>query len=237
MIKYILFGLTFMCLFNITAYANPITKQTTKHKEEFSLGLGAILGGLIGGPPGAIIGAAGGAWIGDKEEKEDDQFVTLEKRLLEKQAELAYLQNEFGKLETEHSNALQSVSLNTRHTSVSALSRGITLTVYFRTGDAAVNESTRDDIEKLAEFLYDFPEIKLQLEAHTDQRGGAHYNLRLSKERAKSVTNELLRAGIEPDRIKQYAHGESEAHAPAGDIDGYAFDRRVNIYLTLDTEV
>ena len=60
MIKYLVIGTIFLCLFNITAHAGPVTHKTKPHKDVIGLGVGAIIGGLIAGPPGAIIGAAGG---------------------------------------------------------------------------------------------------------------------------------------------------------------------------------
>ena len=237
MIKYIFFGLSFLCLFNVAAYANPLSQNTTEHKEEMGLGLGALIGGLIAGPPGAIIGAAGGAWYGNKEQNKDTRLVDLEKRLLEKQAEFVYLQNQLGNLQTRHTQELQNVNLENRQSALAALSNGISLTVYFRTGKTDINQDTQADIARVAHFVKDFPEIQLQLEAHADRRGDDKYNQELSQQRAQSVVQKLINAGLVRNRIHSHAYGESQATASEGDVDGYAFDRRVNIHLKLDTEV
>ena len=80
MIKYTLLILSSLCIFNIAVHANPLTSRNTaaNHKEEAGLGMGAIIGGLIAGPPGAIIGAAGGAWLGNKKKREDIKLSDLE---------------------------------------------------------------------------------------------------------------------------------------------------------------
>ncbi|HEY5703431.1 MAG TPA: OmpA family protein, partial [Gammaproteobacteria bacterium] len=66
--------------------------------------------------------------------------------------------------------------------------------------------------------------------------GDESHNLLLSRDRARAVEDELIRAGLPRERIKQQAHGESSVRAADGDNEGYVFDRRVDIELTVDTE-
>ena len=236
MIKYLLVGISFLCLFNLAAYANPQSEKSSGHKEELGLGLGAIIGGLIGGPPGAIIGAAGGAWYGGKQEIKDDNIVSLEKKLAEKQAELAGLQGEFAGLESRYGTELQKVKLDNRVSDLEKLIHGVSFSVYFRTNSAAIDSELLPRIQHLAGYLQSIPEIQIHLEAHADQRGTDDYNKRLSQLRADSVKQALITAGIKANRINSFAHGESMARGSAGDIEGYTFDRRVNIQLSLDEQ-
>ena len=239
MIKIVLLFLSSLCLFNIAVHANPLTARNTAadHKEEAGLGMGAIIGGLIAGPPGAIIGAAGGAWFGNKQEKKDSKLTLLEQRLIEKQAELAYLQNEFTGLQSTLGQKLQKVKTEKRFGALEDLSRGGSLTVYFRTNSAEIDAEIIPRITKLATFVKEFPEIQLQIEAHADRRGHSNYNKQLSKQRAQVISQELIRAGLDSTRIHAHAYGESEALSAIGDDEGYVFDRRVNIHLTLNTEI
>ena len=236
MIKYCIVGLTLMCLFNVAAHAGPVADKVKTHKEEMSMGLGAIIGGLIGGPPGAIIGAAGGAWYGDRQEKKDDELATLEKRLLDKQTELAALQGEFTDLEARHDMDLKKVKLDRQVTALDKLSRGITLTVFFRTNSFSLEPENAERIDHLAQYLQDFPEIQLDLEAYADRRGTEDYNQRLSRQRADAVKQALISSGLQANRIHSHANGETGASAAAGDVEGYVFDRRVRIQLSLDTQ-
>jgi outer membrane protein OmpA-like peptidoglycan-associated protein len=57
----------------------------------------------------------------------------------------------------------------------------------------------------------------------------------LSKSRAQSVRKSLIEAGVPASRIYSHAHGE--ANAINKDREGLIFDRRVDIHLTIDTEV
>jgi outer membrane protein OmpA-like peptidoglycan-associated protein len=238
MIKLIVLTLSILCLFNIAVHANPLTDRNTAadHKEEAGLGMGAIIGGLIAGPPGAIIGAAGGAWFGNKQEKKDSKLALLEKKLLKKQTQLAYLENEFSELRSSHSKTLQKVSIEKRFPSLQDLSRAVSLTVYFRSNSAKVNAEIIPRINRLATFLKEFPEVQLQIEAHADRRGHSTYNKELSKQRAQVISHELISAGLDSSRIHAHSFGESRAISAIGDEEGYVFDRRVDIHLTLDTE-
>ncbi|MFT5133582.1 MAG: outer membrane protein OmpA-like peptidoglycan-associated protein [Gammaproteobacteria bacterium] len=239
MIKYTFLIFSSLCLFNIAVYANPLTSRNTaaNHKEETGLGIGAIIGGLIAGPPGAIIGAAGGAWFGNKEKREDIKLSDLERRLIEKQGELASLESEFQQMQGRFGNQLHKVKMEKRRGALEDLSRGVSLTVYFRTNSAELDAEIIPRINKLANFIKDFPEIQVQVDAHADRRGDQKYNLALSKQRAQTISQELLKTGLDSNRVHSHAYGESEALSALGDVEGYVFDRRVNIQLTLDTEI
>ncbi len=239
MIKYTLLVLSSLCIFNVAVYANPLTSRNnaSEYKEQSGLGIGAIIGGLLGGPPGAILGAAGGAWLGNKEKQEDDKLFTLEQRLLEKSGELNALHEEFEQLQGSFGQQLQKVKMEKHLDALEQLSRGVSLVVYFRTGSAEVDSENIKRLQHLAGFVKDFPEIQIQLSAHADQRGEEKYNFELSKRRAQLVADKLLEAGLDSNRIHSHAYGESAALATEADEEAYVFDRRVNIQLTLDTEI
>ncbi len=86
-------------------------------------------------------------------------------------------------------------------------------------------------------MIRQFPEISVQLEGHADRRGTNTHNMKLSQKRIKEVQSEMVNAGLPEQRIQVHAYGETQAIATNGDSEGYIFDRRVTIHLTLDTEV
>ena len=234
--KYLKVGVISFSLINLPAYADPESGNGKSHKDAAGLGLGAIIGGLIAGPPGAIIGAAGGAWYGDRQEQKDKQQAALETRLLEKQTELAQLQGEFANQLSRHGMEMQQVKNEQRSSALDKLSQGISLTVFFRTNSASMDTEVTPRIERLAQYLRSFPEIQLHLEAHADQRGSSEYNETLSQQRAASVKQALIQAGVPAKRIYSHTYGETMAKSAAGDLEGYIFDRRVSIELSLDRE-
>jgi outer membrane protein OmpA-like peptidoglycan-associated protein len=61
---------------------------------------------------------------------------------------------------------------------------------------------------------------KIKLEGHTDNVGSAAYNMTLSKNRADAVAKELVKQGLQPDRISVEAFGGTRPVAPNRKADG-----------------
>lgn len=65
-------------------------------------------------------------------------------------------------------------------------------------------------LNKAAEVMKDIPEMAIKIEAHTDSRGPAQYNLSLSDKRAKATQEYLYSQGVSHDRIvSAIGYGES----------------------------
>lgn len=239
MSKLIISGFIALCMFNIVAHADPVPpdSEAFRHKEGIGLGMGAVIGGLIAGPPGAIVGMAGGLWLGGNDQKKDETIAGLNEDLLNKDTNLVIMQGRFRDLQSSYGKELQQVAARNRLSSLQELSKSISLTVYFRTGSATINDDTGPRIEKLAAFLQQFPDIRLLVEGYADKRGTPDFNRKLGNQRARAVEAALLEAGIAPKRILTHSYGESRAQADESDIEGVIFDRRVNITLTTDTQI
>ena len=83
----------------------------------------------------------------------------------------------------------------------------------------------------IAQRLRQYPQSKLIVVGHTDSRGSASYNLRLSQERAR-VTADYLAShfGLSPNRIVVQGDGETRPVATNATSQGRAENRRVEIY-------
>lgn len=72
----------------------------------------------------------------------------------------------------------------------------------------------RPESKKILDDLYDFlvlnDNISVEISSHTDTRGSDSYNLRLSKDRAKSVVDYLIGKGIASDRLVPNGYGETK---------------------------
>jgi len=238
LMKYITVVLAILMIFNTAVFAetSKALADDKGHRDEIGLGMGAVIGGLIAGPPGAIIGAAGGAWYGNRRDKKAVERENLEADLHKKQTEIVYLNNQLEELRSEFGREMRKVKLEDRRSALEQLSEGVSLTVYFRTDSTNIDEDMRSRIERLDGLLNDYPEVQLHLEGHADRRGSADYNRELSRKRAESVHAALVEAGINSSRIHRHAYGESAAERPESDREGLIFDRRVNIILNLDTQ-
>jgi outer membrane protein OmpA-like peptidoglycan-associated protein len=68
--------------------------------------------------------------------------------------------------------------------------------------------------------MNDNPEMNIKIEAHTDSKGNDAFNMDLSKRRAKSITDYLLKKGINKNRLISEGFGETQPIAPNKNPDG-----------------
>ena len=81
----------------------------------------------------------------------------------------------------------------------------------FARGSAQLNPQIREVLDEVVGTLKGFPEIKLRIEAHTDSRGNARTNLRLSDQRATAIRDYLIAQGIAAERLAETeGFGESQ---------------------------
>jgi outer membrane protein OmpA-like peptidoglycan-associated protein len=106
--------------------------------------------------------------------------------------------------------------------------------VKFKTGSAQIlpGKDSEEVLQAVLKVLKEHPEIKkVRVEGHTDDRGAAAMNRKLSKDRAQSVVTWLLKNGIEKDRL------HSEGFGPDRPIDSNTSDtgrqnnRRVEFHI------
>ncbi len=228
--------LTSIICFQSITLASEIQNEPASNKENIGFGLGALVGGVLAGPVGVVIGAGGGTWLGDRENKSDETIAALEKELNAKSIEIAYQQNELAETKRSFQKEFQKISRNKEIRSLEKLSDGISYVIYYKTNESIIHHEILPEIKKLANLIKTYPEIKIQINGYADYRGTDNHNLVLSKERVSNVRTEFIKAGISDQRFQTHAYGESKASANEGDTESYVFDRRVTINLTLNQE-
>ena len=80
--------------------------------------------------------------------------------------------------------------------------------IYFDFDKYAIRKDAAIELEKIVIILNKYSVIKLEIIGHTDLRGPAAYNERLSAQRAASVKQWLVDRGISSDRMKAIGYGE-----------------------------
>ncbi len=197
--------------------------------EGAGLGIGGAIGAAVGGPVGFIAGAAIGAAFGDKYHQEK-----------EAQAELAQTQNELVQANQALTRTIHDVeSLQAENRELSDKQELITqlrMQVLFHTGEAQLDESASDRLQDMAEVLKTSPEVNVRLDGYSDPRGDEEFNLKLSSDRADTVKQALVDAGIDEERIQVFSHGEDTDVADETDLDALALTRRVTVKLYGPTE-
>ncbi|MFK7996368.1 MAG: OmpA family protein [Granulosicoccus sp.] len=99
--------------------------------------------------------------------------------------------------------------------------------VHFRVGSAELTEGAIAVLTGIVGTLRQYLDIKVTIEAHTDNRGDAQQNLQLSKRRALAVARFLVDEGISGLRLKPQAYGESQPRASNATPAGRTANRRV----------
>jgi outer membrane protein OmpA-like peptidoglycan-associated protein len=105
--------------------------------------------------------------------------------------------------------------------------------VQFKTGSAVILKASDDLLFQVAVVLSEHPEInKLEVQGHTDNRGGKKYNQKLSEKRAAAVMKWLVtRGSLDAGRLSSHGYGMDEPIAENDTPDGRQKNRRVQFKI------
>ena len=82
--------------------------------------------------------------------------------------------------------------------------------IYFDVNKATLRPDAEPALKQICQFLKENPTAVIEIQGHTDERGPADYNLRLSQARAEAVRQWLIENGCAtPDRLIARGYGES----------------------------
>lgn len=82
--------------------------------------------------------------------------------------------------------------------------------VYYGFNKFDVTPATAAELDKVIALMSQNPEMKIELGAHTDNRGSDAYNLKLSQRRADAAVAYIVSKGIDAARIKAVGYGKSQ---------------------------
>ena len=104
--------------------------------------------------------------------------------------------------------------------------------VHFAFGTARILPESFPVLQEVADYLKSNKAIKkMSIEGHTDNKGKADLNKRLSQERANSVMTWLVQHGVEQGRLEAHGYG-MERPIEENDTDaGRAKNRRVEVKI------
>jgi peptidoglycan-associated lipoprotein len=81
--------------------------------------------------------------------------------------------------------------------------------IFYDLDKATLRPESKAELDKLIKILDDNPTITINIMSHTDFRASDSYNLDLSKRRAKSVVDYLIKSGVDKDRLTSQGMGET----------------------------
>jgi outer membrane protein OmpA-like peptidoglycan-associated protein len=103
--------------------------------------------------------------------------------------------------------------------------------IYFETDSFRILPESEPELVKLAGFLETNSSLRVEIQGHTDNTGDSEHNLKLSKNRARSVTDYLINYGIEKKRLDWAGFGEDKPVADNNTEEGKRMNRRTTIKI------
>lgn len=101
--------------------------------------------------------------------------------------------------------------------------------VYFDYDSFTLKPEARAVLERNAAHLQANKKFKVQLEGHTDERGGREYNLALGQKRAETVRRALTLLGVSDAQLEAVSFGKEKPADSGSDEAAFAKNRRVEI--------
>ena len=99
-------------------------------------------------------------------------------------------------------------------------------TIYFQYDAFDLTPEAQETLRQNAKVIEQYPDVKIQVQGHCDERGSEEYNLALGDKRARSARDYLVNLGISPDRLTTISFGEERPVDPGHDDTAWAKNRR-----------
>ncbi len=98
--------------------------------------------------------------------------------------------------------------------------------VFFALDSYTIDAEDRATLDAQAEWLQRYPNVRVTIEGHADERGTREYNLGLGDRRANAARDYLQSRGVTPDRMTVISWGKERPQNPASNEEAWAQNRR-----------
>ncbi|MCB0309024.1 MAG: OmpA family protein, partial [Bdellovibrionales bacterium] len=88
-------------------------------------------------------------------------------------------------------------------------SKGVLKGVNFYSGKSKLTVDSLRILDSVAKELNEFPNVRVEVQGHTDSVGSDEINLKISQQRADAVLQYLISKGIDPSRLISKGYGET----------------------------
>ena len=99
--------------------------------------------------------------------------------------------------------------------------------INFETNSATITDDSEPILRRAYNTLRTNPDLRVEIQGHTDDVGSAVANQRLSERRANSVRDYMVQNGIDPNRMTARGYGEEEPLVPNDSPENRARNRRI----------
>jgi peptidoglycan-associated lipoprotein len=98
--------------------------------------------------------------------------------------------------------------------------------VFFDFDRSNIRADQRPVLQRQSEWMGRYPDVRVQVEGHTDERGTREYNLALGQRRANAARDVLVAGGVNPARVSTISFGKDQPAALGSDESAWAQNRR-----------
>lgn len=103
--------------------------------------------------------------------------------------------------------------------------------IFYDHDKATLRPESRNELEKLLQFMNDNPRVKVEIGGHTDSDGSDSYNQNLSERRSQSVVQYLIERGVGTNRMTAAGYGEKTPVAPNDTPENKQRNRRTELKI------
>jgi outer membrane protein OmpA-like peptidoglycan-associated protein len=106
--------------------------------------------------------------------------------------------------------------------------------VLFDSGSYTLKPAARERLARISGIVLAYPDLKLEIEGHTDSVGSDSYNQTLSEKRAASVRDYLVNNGVSINNVIARGFGKTRPVADNSTAKGRQLNRRVEMIVSGD---
>ena len=114
--------------------------------------------------------------------------------------------------------------------------------ILFDLDKAEIKPDAASQLDEIATYMLEYPELLIDIRSHTDSRADDDYNIRLSQERVDVTRDYLINMGVEEKRISGRGYGETELvndcrnNIPCSEAD-HEKNRRSEFILSINCDI
>jgi len=103
--------------------------------------------------------------------------------------------------------------------------------VHFEYDSATLSSVSKSALETNAGLMQSFPNLRVEIQGHADERGTTDYNLALGQKRARSISGYLASMGVPEPRLTVVSYGEERPLTSGSDEVAWSQNRRAEFRL------